>query len=196
MLSPHTLSRLGQRTLVLTLLIFQPPGNAAALTIEDVTFPDTISIEDQQIPLRGAALLRWLSIFKVYVAALYLPEMENTQDVLAEDIPKRLEISYLVSIDGPDFGKGAEAILERNLSADELDRLRARIDKLNAVYRKVKPGDRYALTYVPGKGTELSYNGRPLINIEGADFAAAYFAIWLGSDPIDQNMRNQLVKGG
>ncbi len=195
MLSPRTLSRLGQRALVLALLIFQPPGNAAALTIEDVTFPDTISIEDQQLPLRGAALLRWLGIFRVYVAALYLPEGGAPDEALA-DIPKRLEISYLVSIDGPDFGKGAEAILERNLSADELARLRTRIDKLNAVYRKVKPGDRYALTYVPGKGTELSYNGRPLINIEGADFAAAYFAIWLGSDPIDQDMRNQLVKGG
>ena len=195
MLSPHALSRLGQRTLVLALLIFQPPGNAAALTIENVTFPDRISIENQQLPLRGSALLRWLSIFKVYVAALYLPEMENVQDVLAEDIPKRLEISYLVSIDGPDFGKGAEAILERNISADELARLRTRIDKLNAVYRKVSPGDRYALTYILGKGTELSYNGSPLITIEGADFAAAYFAIWLGSDPIDQDMRNQLVKG-
>ena len=146
MISIPSVSRLAQRTLVFTLLFFQPLSNAAALTIENVTFPDTISIENKQIPLRGASLLRWLSIFKVNVAALYLPEMETPQDVLAEDIPKRLEISYLVSIDGPDFGKGAEAILGRNISADDLARLRTQIDKLNAVYRNVKPGDRYALT--------------------------------------------------
>jgi len=183
-----------KRTLFFTLLLFQPI-NAAALTVEDITFQESVSIDNKQIPIRGAALLRWLKIFKVYVAALYLPENGSPHDVLA-DIPKRLEISYLVSIPGPDFGKGAEAILERNNSPSEMARLRSRIDKLNAVYRDVKPGDRYALTYVPGQGTELSYNGRPLITIEGADFAAAYFGIWLGKDPIDLEMRSRLINGG
>jgi hypothetical protein len=183
-----------KRTLLFTLLVVQPI-NAAALTVEDIAFEESVSIDNKQIPIRGAALLRWLKIFKVYVAALYLPENGSPNDVLA-DIPKRLEISYLVSIPGPDFGKGAEAILERNNSPSELARLRSRIDKLNAVYRDVKPGDRYALTYVPGQGTELSYNGRPLITIEGSDFAAAYFGIWLGKDPIDLEMRRRLINGG
>jgi hypothetical protein len=186
--------RLMSRTLLLAFLILQPI-NAAALTVEDIHFQESVSIDNKQIPIRGASLLRWLNIFKVYVAALYLPENSSPNDALA-DIPKRLEISYLVSIPGPDFGKGAEAILERNNSPDVLARLQSRIDQLNAVYRDVKPGDRYALTYVPGQGTELSYNGRPLITIEGADFAAAYFGIWLGKDPIDQEMRNRLINDG
>ncbi|MBV5319164.1 MAG: chalcone isomerase family protein, partial [Desulfobulbaceae bacterium] len=101
-----------KRTLLFTLLVVQPI-NAAALTVEDIAFEESVSIDNKQIPIRGAALLRWLKIFKVYVAALYLPENGSPNDVLA-DIPKRLEISYLVSIPGPDFGKGAEAILERN----------------------------------------------------------------------------------
>lgn len=186
--------RLIARLLTFTLLVFHPII-ATALTVDGVTFQETIIINNKQLPLRGAALLRWLNIFKVYVAALYLPENGAPDDVLA-DIPKRLEISYLVSIPGPDFGKGAEAILERNNSPDVLARLRDRIDQLNAVYRDVKPGDRYALTYVPGQGTELSYNGQPLITIKGADFAAAYFGIWLGKDPIDQEMRSRLINGG
>ena len=190
----HAFFRLIKTTLLFTLLIFQPI-NAMALTVEGVNFQESVSIDNKQVPIRGAALLRWLKIFKVYVAALYLPENGAPNDVLT-DIPKRLEISYLVSIPGPDFGKGAEAVLERNNSPEELARLRSRIDKLNAVYRDVKPGDRYALTYVPGQGTELSYNGQPLITIEGADFAAAYFGIWLGKDPIDQDMRSRLINEG
>lgn len=182
------------RTLLFALLIVQPI-KVEALTVEGVTFQESVSIHNKQIPIRGAALLRWLNIFKVYVAALYLPESDATNDALT-DIPKRLEISYLVSIPGPDFGKGAEAILERNNSPEVLARLRGRIDQLNAVYRDVKPGDRYALTYFPGQGTELSYNGRPLITIQGADFAAAYFGIWLGKDPIDLKMRGQLINEG
>jgi hypothetical protein len=186
--------RLIKRTLLFTLLVFQPI-NAAALTVEDINFHESVSIDNKQIPIRGVALLRWFTIFKVYVVAFYLPENISPDDVLA-DIPKRLEISYLVSIPGPDFGKGAEAVLERNNTPDELARLRSRIDKLNTVYRDVKPGDRYALTYVPGQGTELSYNGTPLITIEGTDFAAAYFGIWLGKDPIDSEMRSRLINGG
>ena len=182
------------RILLFALLIVQPM-KAEALTVEGVTFQESVSIHNKQIPIRGAALLRWLNIFKVYVAALYLPESDAPNDALA-DIPKRLEISYLVSIPGPDFGKGAEAILERNNNPDVLARLQGRIDQLNAVYRDVKPGDRYALTYVPGQGTELSYNGQPLITIEGADFAAAYFGIWLGKNPIDLEMRRRLISGG
>jgi hypothetical protein len=190
----HTVLRLAKKTLVCSLLVLLPL-NVAALTIENISFDESVHIDNQQIPIRGVALLRWMKLFKVYVAALYLPQNLPSDEVLA-DIPKRLEISYLVSIDGPDFGKGAEAILERNVTPNELARLRTRIDQLNAVYRDVKPGDRYALTYTPGSGTELSYNGSPLITIEGADFAAAYFGIWLGKNPIDEKMRNRLISGG
>ena len=194
MLALHVFLRLIAGPLLFILLVFHPM-RATALTVEGVTFQESVSIDDKQLTLRGVALLRWLNIFKVYVAALYLPDNGSPKDTLT-DIPKRLEISYLVSIPGPDFGKGAEAILERNNSPDTLARLRDRINQLNAVYRDVKPGDRYALTYVPGRGTELHFNGQPLITIQGADFAAAYFGIWLGKDPIDLEMRSRLMNEG
>ncbi|MDD1633559.1 MAG: chalcone isomerase family protein, partial [Methylococcaceae bacterium] len=63
----------------------------------------------------------------------------------------------------------------------------------NRLYRDVKEGDRYALDYAPGKGTTLSLNGSPLGTIEGADFAAAYYAIWLGAKPISDTMRDELT---
>ena len=110
-------------------------------------------------------------------------------------MPKRLEISYLVSIKGPDFGKGAAPTMERNQTPAELAKLQGRIDRINSIYKDVKPGDRYALTYLPGRGTELVLNGMPLIVIEGVDFAAAYFGIWLGREPIDDKLKRDLLKG-
>jgi hypothetical protein len=133
-----------------------------------------------------------LKLVKVYVAALYLPEQAKPSEALS-DIPKRLEINYLVAIKGADFGPAAETILARNVSGAELKRLRSRIDRLNAAYRDIKPGDRYALTYQPENGTELSFNGEPLVTIEGADFAAAYFSIWLGHKPLDDNLKKALL---
>lgn len=170
------------------------PVCAQTLTIENETFPKVVTVGEERLTLCGAAPLRWLKLVKVYVAALYLPEGTRSSEVLS-DIPKRLEISYLVAIKGADFGPAAEPILARNVSAAELKRLRHRIDRLNATYRDIKPGDRYALTYQPGRGTELSWNGEPLITIEGADFAAAYFSIWLGRKPLDDNLKKALLHG-
>ena len=179
--------------IILTSLNIQSPC-AYALTVENVTFADSVTIGGTPVPLHNAALLRYLKFIKAYVAALYLPEGVKSEDVLS-DFPKRLEINYLVSIKGPDFGKGAEPTLKLNQTPAELAKLRSRIDWINAIYQDVKPGDRYALAYLPGRGTELALNGTPLTVIEGADFAAAYFGIWLGRDSIDDKLKRDLLKG-
>jgi hypothetical protein len=190
----HSTSRRFISTTSLLLALSMMPRPAHALTVENVTFADSVTIGGTQAPLRNAALLRYLKVIKAYVAALYLPEGVKAEDVLS-DVPKRLEINYLVSIKGPDFGKGAEPTLKLNQTPAELAKLRSRIDRINAIYRDVKPGDRYALTYLPGRGTELALNGTPLTVIEGADFAAAYFGIWLGRESIDEGLKRDLLKG-
>jgi len=168
-------------------------SNSQARTFEKTEFSDRITVGEQKLPLHGVALMRWLKTLRVYVAALYLPEGTKPEQVL-EDIPKRLEISYLMSFKSTDFGKGAEPVLVRNNSPEALAGLRKRIDRLNAAYKEVKPGDRYALTYQPGRGTELTLNGVPIVTIEGADFAAAYFGVWLGREPLDDNLKADLLK--
>jgi Chalcone isomerase-like len=170
------------------------PSSGNALTIENVTFAESIQAGTTTVPLRNAALLRYLKFIKAYVAALYLPE-GVTPDRVLSDVPKRLELHYLVSIKGPDFGEGAEPILKLNQTPGELAKLRGRIDRINALYRDVKPGDRYSLTYLPGRGTELALNGTALTVIEGADFAAAYFGIWLGREALDDGLKRDLLKG-
>lgn len=57
----------------------------------------------------------------------------------------------------------------------------------------MKPGDCYGLTYTPGVGTELALNGVVKGTVEGADFAAAYFAIWLGPNPVNEALKLRLV---
>lgn len=191
-------TRLSRQLVVICLLLlalnFILPAPSHSLIVENITFAESTTIGDKPVPLRNAALLHYLKFIKVYVAALYLPEGVKAEEVLS-DAPKRLEISYLVSIKGPDFDKGAAPVLERNQSPAELAKIQGRIDLINAAYKDVKSGDRYSLTYLPGQGTELALNGTPLIVIEGADFAAAYFGIWLGREPIDKKLKRDLLKG-
>ena len=168
-------------------------GTAAdAAIIEGVTFADRYQAGTTTLTLNNIGLLRYRVIFKGYVAALYLGEGVRPEQVLT-DVPKRLELEYFWSIAGPDFSKAAERILADNFPAAQITSFRSRLDRLNTLYENVKPGDRYALTYIPGVGTELALNGKPKGIIEGADFAAAYFAIWLGAKPLDASLKAQLL---
>jgi hypothetical protein len=167
--------------------------SSAAAKLEGVHFSDVVRAGDVTLRLSCVGLLRYKIFIKAYVAALYLGDGEVAGDVL-DDVPKRLELSYFWSISGADFGKAGEHILAQNVDARTLAALRPRLDQINGWYRDVKPGDRYSLTYVPGSGTELALNGNRLGIVEGADFAAAYFRIWLGDKPIDSPLRDQLLE--
>ncbi len=160
--------------------------------IEKVTFADHAQAGSKSLSLCGVGLLRYKRFIKAFVAALYL-EPGTPPGHALRDIPKRLELRYFWSIKGPDFGKRADKILAAAFSAAALDPLRPRIRQLHAAYRDVKAGDRYSLTYLPGTGTELALNHQPIITIPGADFAAVYFAIWLGEKSGSPELQRQLM---
>lgn len=163
----------------------------AAVEIEGVEFPSLRSVEGTPLRLHKVGLLRWL-FFNGYAAGLYLGDGARPAAVLS-DAPKRLEICYFRAVPAAAFGEAAQKILARNVDVATLASVQQRVDQMAALYRDVEPGDRYALTYLPGAGTRLEYNGVQLGVIRGADFASAYFAIWLGDDPIDASLREQLL---
>jgi hypothetical protein len=177
------------RLLALIPLLSAPAG---AAQIEGVEFPDRRFVSGSALELVGLGLLRYRVFIKGYVAGLYLPEGVGSGAVL-DDVPRRLEIEYFWSIPAEDFVRATRAGMARNLDAATLERFRERIERLNALYDHVEPGDRYSLTYVPGEGTELALNGTPRGRIEGAEFSSALFAIWLGDQPLDRSLRDQLL---
>ena len=174
---------------------FAGTESGAERTVEGVRFVGVYEEEGFSLRLHNAALLRYKIVFRGYVVGLYLPEGADPGNALGE-VPKRLEFHYFWKIPGPEFGKAGEEILTRNVDRQTVTALRDRLDRINRAYKDVKPGDRYALTYRPGKGTELSFNGKPLVLVEGDDFAAAYFSIWLGKNPIDEGLKNELLRRG
>ncbi len=165
---------------------------AAATTVGGTHFSPRIDVGEADLTLRGAAVLHYKRIFKAYAAALYLQPDSPSQAVLADE-PKRLEIEYFWGISADDFRKATIEGIARNLPADKVDELEPAIRSFNAFYSDVEPGDRYALTYLPGKGTELSLNGEPRGTVAGLDFAAAMFSIWLGDSPLDRALKAALL---
>jgi hypothetical protein len=175
---------------VMAMLLSFPQIEAAE--IEGVTFDDQYAIKDTVLEIRGAGILRVMAFVKVYAGALYLPEGCPPKLALS-DVPKRLVVEYFRSIAGDDFGPATHKKIIENVDPQTYERLRPRIEYHNSLYQDVQPGDRYSLTYIPGKGTELALNGEPKGVVEGADFAAALFSIWLGPKPISESLKKDLL---
>ncbi|HMO04609.1 MAG TPA: chalcone isomerase family protein [Kiritimatiellia bacterium] len=166
---------------------------ACTVAMATPSFPATVTLSDGvTLERRGVSQLTVGYIFKVYHAALYLPPGSGPEDALA-DAPRHLEIHYLRNISREDFIKAADDMLTAQHAPEVIRSIQAGIDQINALYRDVKKGDRYALTYQPGIGTTLTFNGEVQGVIEGADFARIYFSIWLGENNPYQEFRDRLV---
>lgn len=182
------LRRLG--TLGLTLFLGLQLSLLAALNA-----PAALDEDDTRFELVGQGAFRWKRLIHAYDASLHAGK-DSAPATLLSGAPIRLEIHYRREFSAADIVSGGDALLRRNVSAEAWKSLQDRLAKLNQAYVDVKPGDRYTLTYVPGKGTTLRLNGNPLVTVEGADFAAAYFRIWLGEDPISPQLRDLLLGKG
>ena len=174
-------------TLMSGIFIFQ----LNASEIEGIRFDDTFVAENTKLRLTGVGLLRYWG-FKAYVGAFYLEE-GTAIDKFMSDTAKRIELEYFRSIKGKDFGPATNKSIAKNVDSKTFDRLRPQIEFHNSLYQDVRPGDRYSLTYVPGRGTELALNGESKGVIEGAEFAAAVFSIWLGPKPMNETFKKQLL---
>jgi len=181
--------------LIILVALFNAPTVSAApdkVTVEGIDFKREFRVKDAILALRGYGLLRYMIFIKAYVAAFYLPEDVRSEDALT-DVPKHLEIEYFHPIVAQDFAKATSASISQNTSLVTYQGLKPKIDELNGLYRDIAPGDRYALTYRPGQGTTLSWNGQPLGTVAGREFAAALFGIWIGANPLDSDLKRLLL---
>jgi hypothetical protein len=165
-----------------------------AAPVDAFTFPDEYHIGEDTLTLRGTGLVRELLFIKVVTAALYVQDGTPVEQVLS-DVGKRVEMLSFRTIPADDFIREAEIALAENVPATTIDVLRPRLNQLHQAYEDLKPGDRYAITYLPNSGTYLELNGKLRVSIEGADFSAAYFQVWLGDKPIHKKLKAQLVGG-
>lgn len=180
-------------SLILAVLMACGVARGAAVNVEGQDFETSTREGDTLFVLNNAALLKVKVFFKVYAAGLYLANTKDVSRVL-DDVPKRLEIAYLRDIPKSIIVDAAEDYLKANLKPAELAAIRSRVDEINKLYSDVKEGDRYVLTYRPGIGCELALNGKSLGVIPGADFASAYFGIWLGPGCAAPTLRDALLK--
>ena len=159
-------------------------------------FDQEVTLGGDTLVLTGTGIARYRVIFVVYAAGLYVPPDTATSEVLAADTPRRLEIEYFYDISAEDIILAANTKLEEQLTADQLASLEPDIATFHGYFQSVSEGDRYRMEYQPGQGTELIFNGEPVGTMPGAEFAEAYFGVWLDPDsPLSGSLRDDLLEG-
>ncbi len=177
---------------LLVAFLLSVPGLGGAAQIKGVSFSDEVVVDGLALEIQGVAVLRWGLFFDVYAGALYLPAVQQERG-WEEDVAKRLELCYFRPIDAEDFSRTSKKLIKRNLSQEAYRSLEGRLETFCSWFKDVKRGDRYSITYLPGSGTALQLNGQFLGAVPGADFASAYFGIWLGPSPISEDFRDRLI---
>jgi hypothetical protein len=168
--------------------------SAVAGQAADSDFEPIYRDEQVSLVLSGIGVLKYMGFIRIYDGAFYLPP-DVPGDRALEDVAKRLEVKYLRSFKAEDFGTAAIAGIRKNLGPDAYDHIEPRIHYHNGLYENIVTGDRVSLTYIPSIGTRVGINGITKGTIQGADFAAALFSLWLGDKPFDGSFKRALLGG-
>jgi len=162
-----------------------------AATNRGIHFDDTRTVGNEKLTLHGIGLLKWNYVVKVYLVGLYKPDLVPLDQTL-EGVPKCLEYYFFVDMKASDFQDTGFQLMAQNVGLEKTKSLKPQLEKFNSFYRDVKAGQRYTFTYRPGQGLEMALDGEVLGQVQSDEFAAAYFSIWLGPNPVSRSLQKGL----
>jgi len=174
-----------------------PPALADTVTVSGVKLEDTAQVSTQTLKLNGAGV-RYKVFFKVYVAALYLPELKSTTpEVLALPGAKRVTLVMLRELSNDDLGQRFMDGLRNNLDITERSKLVKPMITFGQMFSLVpvlKKGDVLTFDWIPGAGIVCQFNGQKVgETINDASFYNAVLKIWIGNVPADESLKQKML---
>ena len=181
------------RALGLALAVAAAPDAHATQT----AFDRGAQLQDTPLVLNGAGT-RTRVMFQVYDMALYLPRKATSAEAaLAMPGPKRLSFVALREIPGTDLGLAFIKGLQANSSREQVQRHTPSSTRLIEIFSgksRLLPGERFAMDYVPGKGTQFFIQGQPQgAPVGDAEYFEMVLRIWLGPSAVEPLLRDALL---
>lgn len=180
------------------ILVFGLSG-VQAVEVAGVKLDETLRLEPAgpALVLNGAGI-RTRMIFKVYVAGLYLTrKMSQAGGVMSLAGPKRVAMTLLRDLSAQQLSDALVEGIRDNATAAEQAAIKDRLDQMLAIMAAIgeaKVGARIALDYLPASGTRVVVNGKALGKpIPGEDFYRALLKVWLGDDPVDDDLKKSML---
>ncbi len=181
--------------LIFGLIILLVSASAAnAQSVKGVDFADEVTLAGKKLYLNGVGVKK--SFFQtIYVAGLYLPhptsdpakaiKIDTSKQIILQVITSKLSKDKIVE----EWNEGFF-----NNSQEMMHTLQEKITTFNSFFNKdMVANDRINISYISGLGTEVKINSETNIIIPGSDFMQALWAIWLGTNPADNDLKNGLL---
>lgn len=170
---------------------------AAPLDVSGVRFDEAAELRGAPLVLNGAGT-RYKAVFKVYAMGLYLGRKAATaEEAIAQPGAKRIVITMLRDIDANELGRLFTRGVEDNTPRSELSRLvpgLIRMGEMFAQQKRLAAGDTFSVDWIPGTGAIVTVRGKPQGDaFREPKFFAALLRIWLGPQPADWRLKEQLL---
>jgi len=180
--------------LIVLSVIAVAAATVLAMEVAGVTMPETVTVAGKTLKLNGMGLRKKL-LFKVYVAGLYVETPTKAAEaIISSDQVKRIDLHVLRNLKASQVTEAIEEGFQKN-SKGQMGALADRLKKFSDLFSDVAEGDQISMAYVPGKGTTVTIKGAEKGTVEGKDFSDALFSVWLGANPVQEDLRKALVGG-
>lgn len=180
---------------LLTAFFFAVSFSVSALEIKGVKVDEFAQVGGTSLVLNGAGV-RTKTIFKVYVAGLYLTQKSSDANAVINDAGNKRVSMHMLR--GLTVEKLINA-LDEGFNANNSEADMIAIEQQLKVFRQmmistksVKDNDVILLDYTSA-GTQISLNGMILGNVESAAFNRALLRVWLGAKPVDAALKKAML---
>ncbi len=164
----------------------------AQTKVGDTYFNDVDVFDKSELMLNGAGAKE-----KMYAIALYLDfEVDGVEDgimVAEKDKTMAITIKITSSIEGSDFKDIVRNGLERATDGNSYLLENQIRDFLHLLPNKINKFDIFKILYVKGGGLSIFKNKERLGTINSKEFKKALFKIWLGENPVDMELKEDLL---
>ena len=165
-----------------------------AVQAEEADVPGELSIDESLLMLNGSGLRSRLFI-DLYVGSLYLSHPESdASNIIQADESMAIRLSIVSSLITGE--KLRDATLDGfNQAVADTSALDERISRfLRAFSEPLEVGDLFQLSWNPNSDLlVVTRNDVVVEQIEGLDFKQALFAIWLGEDPVQESLKDEML---
>ncbi|NQY05803.1 MAG: chalcone isomerase family protein [Flavobacteriaceae bacterium] len=165
--------------------------SSAQKEIAGVKVADKETFQEKELTLNGVGLREKLW-FDLYVGMLYVTNKSKSADALINsDNPMAIKLHITDSKVTQE--KMVKAVNEGFENSSHGNASKAEISKFKGFFsEKIVEGTIFDLVYMDGK-TTVYRNGKKKGSVEGLEFKKALFAIWLGKEPADDDLKDGML---
>ncbi len=180
-----------KKSFITTAMLFLFATPLFSVQIADITIEENYS---SNLVLNGVGIRdKWF--IDLYVGALYL-ENKNTNyaNIINADKKMSIKLHIVSSLITSEKLQSATNEGFENSTGGNMDNIKAQIDQFLSVFKdEVKENDVYDFLYIPNDGVQVYKNNILLTTIISLEFKKALFGIWIGDDPAQSSLKNELL---